>query len=335
VARSATGAETQIFFFDPSGKRVGGALYTNPVAQTVQIVPQPDGFAGPGWSVQSGTATVYSRHFSRLGGTDRVSSIWMGPLPILFAGDLRGGLVLAGRLDQGLGKSQMCRVVTQNADMSPRWDSTCTAGGAAIFALGMDVNGNVLVVTDGSPHFGAGVISAEWFSASGMRLNGEFALLRDFQPGPSTWFDLWPLVGGGLAVRRVDGLRDSTGRIYVKTQWLATATPIVFGQSATPRADPAPDWLTSRPDTRLYLARGGKAYALVPEGAPAVDCGQSVEIVTADGGSCGSRQFRVAQGQCRTLGMTVGLEGTLIQQTPQGMDGAGVCSWHYFPGALR
>jgi hypothetical protein len=279
---------------------------------------------------------VDSRHFNRLGNADRLSSNWMGPLPVLFAGDPRGGLVLAGRLDaRELAKPQMCRVVAQNADMSSRWDHACTAGGAAVFAVGVDVNGSILVVTDGSPHFGAGVISAEWFSAGGMGLNGEFALLKDFQPGPSTWFDLWPLIGGGLAVRRVDGLRDSSGRLYVKTQWVATATPIVFGQSARPRADPPPDWLKSRPDTRLYIARGGKAYALVPEGAPNVDCAQSVEVVTSSGASCGSRQFRAAQGQCRTLGMTVGADGTLMQQTPQGMDAPGVCSWRYFPGALR
>jgi len=86
----------------------------------------------------------------------------------------------------------------------------------------MDVNGNVLVVTDGR-RTSAPASSREWFSERDAP-ERRIALLRDFSQAVHL-FDLWPWSArpaSGWTPARLDG------RIYVKTQWLATATPIVF-----------------------------------------------------------------------------------------------------------
>lgn len=328
-------AGSHFVMFDSSGTRLRDDFNA---ALEQQVVPQPDGVLLANESVRkngNGQSAISGYHYDHRGFFLESTDIWYAPDPVLTAPDRRGGFFKAARFARSETSPASNQVMRYQGFQGPSWGAQLKNPTAAIFALGVDVNGNALVVYDGGPHLGAGAVSAEWFDERGRSLTGEFALLKGFVPGPSTWFDLWPLSGGGLALRRVDGSLDSSGRVYEHTQWIAVAPA---GQATS---QPAPTWLTDRPNTRLYLARGNRAYALVPEGQPSTDCSQKLEIVAASSGaSCGSVDLRRGSGTCRTLGVTVGLDGTVIQQTPAELEsGAGgdaqMCSWHYWPGALR
>src|SRR5439155_14603761 len=115
------------------------------------------------------------------------------------------------------------------------------------------------------------------------------------------------LIGGGLLVYRMDYDGSTHSRAVAVLQGLST-TPM------TPAG-----WLQARPDSRVQIARGGRAYAVFPLGAKGVTCSQRVEIVTPDGTSCGSREYALAQGSCDTQDLTVGAGGTVIQQLPSAM----------------
>src|SRR5207244_15494 len=73
---------------------------------------------------------------------------------------------------------------------------------SAVFGLGVDLNDRVLVIQDGYARCG-GCIVAQWFERDGSPLTGQFTLFTGFSAGPATWFELAPLIGGGLAVRRM------------------------------------------------------------------------------------------------------------------------------------
>src|SRR5207249_405312 len=100
--------------------------------------------------------------------------------------------------------------------------------------------------------------------------------------GASTWFEASPLIGSGLVVRRMDfdhGLHSLA---------------VVVVASGAPAVSAAPDWMISRRDVQLQLARGRRAYATLPYGAPSVACSQRVEVLAADGTSCGARDYPIA-----------------------------------------
>jgi hypothetical protein len=229
--------------------------------------------------------------------------------------------------------TQQSQIVSQDAGASVRGSSQLASAGS-VFGLGADLAGNALVVGDGTGRFGAGVISAQWFDRFARALTGEFVLVNSFQPGRSTWFETAPLIGGGVAVRRMDAVDEGGGRFHVNSRWLVVVPP----GSASP--SPAPDWLATRNDTFLAIVRGGRSYAVLPEAKNDGDCSQRLEVLTPDGQSCGAQDFRLASGNCKTLGIRVGLDGTIVQQmSPDYEQGAGgdnpSCSWLFWPAALR
>ena len=111
----------------------------------------------------------------------------------------------------------------------------------------------------------------------------------------------------------------------------AQALAVVASGSGT--VEPAPDWMTSRPDTRLQIARGGRAYAVLPYGAAGVSCSQRVEVVAQDGTSCGAADYPIAPGKCDTKHLTLGADGTVIQQLPDAMEAKSgdshACTWRW------
>jgi hypothetical protein len=296
----------------------------------LHYLPQPDGFTG---TVVNPAQSVWATHHIAGDGTmGQTGPTYFGPMPWL-AADPGGGIFVAGPMAGTSRDAQQSQIVSQDEGASVRGSSQLATAGS-VFGLGADLAGNALVIGDGTGRFGGGVISAQWFDRFARALTGEFVLLTSFQPGRSTWFETAPLIGGGLAVRRMDAVDDGNGRFHATSHWLVT----VPSGSATP--SPAPDWLASRTDTLLAIVRGGRAYAFMPEAQNDGDCSQRVEVLTPDGQSCGAQDFRLASGNCQTLGIRIGLDGSVVQQmSPAFEQGAGTdnpsCSWRFWPALLR
>lgn len=319
---------------DPAGK----LLATPFTSMFGFVLPQPHGFTevsgrpylGPDWAVQYGQMIS---DFDSDGGPTGHSFLanHSGQNNLPAAADPNGGVLLAGDLsvDPPDGAVSHAAVMYQGGGTSAaiRWGPNPLASPGAVFGLGVDGASRSLVITDGAPTFGGGVISAQWFDRDGAPLTGEFVLLRAFSAGTATWFDTAPLIGGGLVVRRRDGASQ--------------AQALVTLDSGATAVHDAPGWMTARPDVKLQLARGGKAYAVLPLAATGAACSQRVELVAPDGTSCGSADYFIAAGACDTFELWLGADGTVIQQLPTSMEqqfdivGGRSCTWRWWSGAVR
>ena len=149
---------------------------------------------------------------------------------------------------------------------------------------------------------------------------------------PDSWrIALYPRVGGGVFVH-VSTLANG-GADVTKREWVRQ-----FDSLATTGSAP-PAWLTSRPDTKIHMARNGTAYAMLSLAnmSESPDCAQRLEIVSASGKSCGTATFFVASGACRSGSLDVGYDGTVIQQLPREKEttdssGKATCTWRFWPG---
>ena len=293
----------------------------------LRLFSEPVGLEG--LSTSNSQGYVYAQHFES-DGTPRENG---GPLQhastVWPAADPTGGLMLAGDIGYiGAGYTHSPSLFSYKSGGGPitRWDVRLSSRGAVV-GLGVDVSGDTLVLTDGAPAFGAGTISGEWFDAAGSK-SGEFKLFGSFTPGPSTWFQLAPLIGGGLAVGRFDG----SGPHGTTSQWIGVVT------SRSHAMDAAPSWLSSRPNTWVEIVRSGKAYAFLPLGAAGVTCAPQVEVVSPGGQSCGSDALFLSSGTCDTYDVTVGKDGTLMVEFPDSMEVTGSgrsCSWRAWREELR
>lgn len=284
-------------------------------------VPQPDGFIAVYNSGRLAGSYLSLEYWNGEGKHIRSSSsIWGDTV----TKDVpKGGILVSGTFSwtKEIGKKRQVWMFTQ--DLSLQWTHDLASQGA-IFGLGCDWNSRCLIITDG----GSGAISAQWFEANGAALTGEFSLIKGFKAGPNTWFETSSLIGGGVAVRRVDQQDDSSGRPYRTAEWLLTVGP------SGPTVQDAPQWLKGRRNTNFGIARGGKAYAFLPMGAPNADCAQKIEVLAPDGTSCGSLDATIASGLCRTEDVVLSLGGTPIQRMPEGQQ-QDTCSYRWWKDALR
>ena len=235
-----------------------------------------------------------------------------------------GGLIVAGDFNTSSAAPIRHQVAKMAEDTSVLWARDLAAKGP-MFGLGGDASDNVIVITGG----GSGSITAQWFDRQGNPLTGEFVVLASFSPGYNTWFEVAPLIGSGVAMRRVDQQDDASGRPYRTSAWLA----VLPTGMASPQDVPL--WLKDRPNTNLDIARSGKAYAFLPLGAPDADCGQKIEIVAPNGTACGSFDASIGTGKCRTEDLNLGRNDTPIQLMPASTSPAGACSWRWWPRALK
>ena len=210
-------------------------------------------------------------------------------------------------------------------NVAVRWAQPLAAAGP-VFGAGVDILGRAIVITGSG-----GDITAQWFDVSGSPLTGEFMLVKGFAAGSSTWFETSALIGGGVEVRRMDS--DTSG---------LHAHALVLVQSGTASVQPAPQWMIDRADTRLQMTRGGKVYAVLPYGKRGANCSERLEIVTADGASCGAADYPIAAGSCDTLGLNLGEDGTVMQQLPSSMETTlstaimnHTCTWRFWVRALH
>jgi hypothetical protein len=285
-------------------------------------VPQPNGFIAV-YNAGPAAGSVLNLESWDLSGKYVRSSetMWGSTVTKEVTG---GGLLVAGVFGWMQDVAKKRQVWMFAPDLSLRWTSDLAAQGA-IYGLGCDPNARCLIITDGGT---SGRITAQWFEANGNPLTAEFILLENFEAGPNTWFETAPLIGGGVLIRRVDQQNDASGRPYRTALWLGAAAVSQSGVS-----DP-PQWLKDRPNTNLTTVRGGKAYAVLPLGAPDAPCTQTVEILAPDGTACGRVDATIAAGRCRTEDVAMGLGGTPIQPLPRAASQA-TCSYRWWTNALR
>jgi hypothetical protein len=195
-----------------------------------------------------------------------------------------------------------------------------------VVGVGVDLDGNALVLSDGEARFGAGAVSGQWFDSAGIDLTGEFHLLTSPSALPrlrkaEALLRLSPLIGGGLVVGD-----DS--------DWLA-AVP-----AGATSAQPAPSFLGARAGAEFTVVRGRTAYAVIHAGRSG-QCVPAVEVLDADGTSCGVVFYPVRSSSSCGASLTIGADGTIIQAMPMDMDPQQVAgnwrlaSWRFWRGTLR
>ena len=238
-------------------------------------------------------------------GTTTASAPGGANSPIL-ADDPTGGMMIA---------TDVPAVDAYDAAGKRRWHTQIARPAVA---LGVDRTGNTLAL------FKASTLHAQWIDPSG-HAGAEFDLGDALAPPPSDSFEVYPRIGSGLFVLRLAGGH---------TTWLHQL------DSLATVARPAPDYLQSRPDTRLHMAHGGKAYAMLPIPVQG-DCTQRIEVLAPSGKSCGSAEFVLAAGSCTTSFIDVGYDGTVVQQLPASMEDHSCpgnqcsCTWRWWPGFFR
>jgi hypothetical protein len=334
VALVVNGAHGDVVdFMSPDGTSLGSGS----TSMGGFLLPQPIGFSavsgrpylGPTWAIQYGQLISDFDSGGKSTGSSHLAN-HSGQFNLPAAADPNGGVLFAGDLAMGPSDPAVHAAVMYGGggtSASVRWGPYKLASAGTVFGVGVDLLGRSLVITDGTPRFGAGNISAQWFDKDGTIFSGEFVLLSGFSPGKSTWFETTALIGGGLLVRRMDGP--------------SRAQALVVLASGSEKVNPAPGWMVSRRDVKLQIARGGKAYAALPLGQDGVLCTQRVEVLAPDGTSCGATDFPIAGGTCDTLELSLGADGTIIQRLPDAMEqrnnfvGGHTCTWRWWPAALR
>jgi hypothetical protein len=263
---------------------------------------------------------------------------WTDGHDVLYAADPAGGLLLAADMS-GSTPPFTSEPFTHAAAMyvrgasgpSLRWGPIPLATAGTLLAAGVDVRGRALVISDGTAKFGPGTVAGQWLERDGSAITGEFVVLDSWKPAPRTRLETAPLIGGGLVVLR----RDSDGQPATTSQALVT---LASGHAS---AEPAPEWMRSRPNTRLQIIRGGHAYALLPYGSMGVRCSQTAGVVAPDGTWCASADYPIAPGTCDTSDLTLGADGTVIQQLPFSMETSNdstnshSCTWRWWRAAME
>src|SRR5207249_3348811 len=141
------------------------------------------------------------------------------PVEEVFVADANGGAVVAGTL-RVQGQPNQRRVTMFDAAGNIRGGPTALQVNRTVFGMGVDANGRVLVIQDGYAQC-SGCILGQWFERNGAALTGSFTLIAGFSAGPATWFETAPVIGGGLAVRRMDARASGQLRGFTST-WLLT-----------------------------------------------------------------------------------------------------------------
>ncbi|HZH03139.1 MAG TPA: hypothetical protein VEY30_05095, partial [Myxococcaceae bacterium] len=101
-------------------------------------------------------------------------------------------------------------------------------------------------------------------------------------------------------------------------------------------SEPPPPWLPN--GHRVAVIRNRRGHALLPlprEGT--VPCEQRVEIRSASGLACGAVVFRLSEAACSTRDISVGRDGTVIQQTALEAcsEGTCTCTHRWWPGLFQ
>lgn len=323
----------------------GGQLHSAASDMSSTVYPQPSGFFTLG-SPYLGPYRIALEAWAPDGTEANARGYFNGNHCAVVENPL-GGVLLAGDVTTeayedaapSLSRQMTMFAQTPSEDGALRaaWGPVALPGTGTIFGAGVDAKGRTLIISDGTQAFGPNTIAGQWFDADGSVLSTPFALIRGFDPALATWFEASPLIGSGLLVQGVVPFLDGTPRVYRHNLL------VIDDGGTSPR--PPPDWLARRVDTRLQRLPSGKGYAVLPDGANGVPCTQHLEVVARDGTSCGERAFQISDGTCDTLDLTLGLDGTVIQQLPTEKEtwatfdgqrtGDHSCTWRWWTRAVH
>jgi hypothetical protein len=199
----------------------------------------------------------------------------------------------------------------------------------------VSVSGLSLVLWNGEfSGFPTGSIVGRWVDRFGQAVTGRFLVAPDAGVGE---ISATPLLDGSMAIRVT---RSLDGPVHA---WVALV------QSGSTTVSAVPDWLATRPEARVFIVRGGTAYALlfpidpstcgpahVALFAPAGNrCGGFDLDSGAPGPTCASNLWGSPVGiSDRQFASTIGRDGTLIVR---GVTGAADrnCKDRVFPALLR
>jgi len=302
-------------------------------AHTAFSVQQPSAFFFWGYEQSSGpiddqVSVFYWPSPSQAFGVDDLTASG-----VVSAGDPVSGMLLAGEISSSFSAGTSFAQPTPAVMMygtDPahivRWGPLQLASAGTVAGAGVDLQRRSLVHSSGSPKFPVNTLTGQWFDVDGNPMTGEFAVL--FSAPLVATYDTAPLIGGGLLVRMTtvsDGVR--------------IALPLVALESGTTVEHTAPDWLFHLLNTRLQIVRGGKAYAVLPDGAPGVSCSQDVQLRAPDGTLCSTSTYPIAGGTCDTRDLTLTADGTVIQPLPSALESitptTHSCTWRWWPATLQ
>jgi hypothetical protein len=249
------------------------------------------------------------------------------------AADPRGGLVLL----------TPDALTAYDDEMRQRFTLPLQLPGVSLATLGVDVSGNVFIL------FGANarVYDLQGLWVDGLGNAGAPFLVAQQIIVDENEFSLVPDVRGGLLLWHQNCPGSLGSGVPCTSQWERRYAAL----STSP--EPVPDWLSSRPTPNLTLIHGQTGYGLT--GAPVPAC--AVEVLTADGTSCGFADFDArlasftspaAQWMANTgtnppchSGLSIGRDGTVLsltaERTNPPCDNQGECpvSYDWFPAYFR
>jgi hypothetical protein len=234
--------------------------------------------------------------------------------------DPAGGVVLAG-----LRQPKGFEIVAQRFDARANAAST-----PAVVAIGttrptfiraaVSATGLTLVLWNGDfSGFPAHTVVGRWLDRLGHARTGTFLVSGTSGDTPT------PLVDGSMAIRGFTGNPASSDG----EAWVA----IVRGGSTAVSA--VPSWLATRPDARVFIVRGGRAYALLFP-IDRSSCGPvHVALFAPAGNRCGGFDVDVGSpgSACPSKG-NIGRDGTLIVGNRLTV-GQPSCKDRVFPALLR
>lgn len=244
--------------------------------------------------------------------------------------DPSAGVLLAGVVS----RPTSYQIVAQRFDRlsAPRSAPAVVATGSAspILVVGtVNVAEHSLILWNGDfSGFPQGSLVGRWLDRTGHPLTNTFVVARNvlFQGTPSGGVSATLLLDDTVAVRAF--AVPPVGQ-PAHQAWLARVTNV------SKTVTSVPTWLASRPDARVFIVRGGRAYALLFPIDPST-CGPvHMALFAPSGVRCGGLDFDSGSpGPTCALASNIGRDGTLFVGGSSDPNAAS-CKDRVFPGLLR
>jgi hypothetical protein len=243
--------------------------------------------------------------------------------------DLGGGVLLAGVTSQ----SASYQIVAQrfSSQSAPRSGQAVVATGNAqpmVVAGAVNLSGHTLVLWNGSfSGLAQDVLVGRWLDRNGHPLTAAFVVAQhvffgNLPSGVSTT----ALLDNSIAVR---AYTDSGGQAPAQRAWVARV------KSASTSVGAVPSWLATRPDARVSIVRGGRAYALLFP-IDTTTCNPAhVAMFAPSGTRCGGFDFDSGSpGPSCASDAFIGRDGTLFVRGSSDPTTRS-CKDRVFPGLLK